>query len=197
MTSPIKTAPVLRAVEDEPTPARFVPASYEYDLPESTELYDYLVNAQSEAPDIPSELTDEDQAKILVEFDKLINVLKKMRREIIKMGNDDGRYAADFQERVRDAFIKKNEDFEFKKEMPHVKWLAEAALKKEHPEIFISALLTHYWMLINSEDKFWSKQPFVPSALRSLYPRVLKSMSEGDRKDSHADLIREVLGDDD
>lgn len=168
------------------------------DAPESVLLYDFLVNGQAEAPDIPSELTDEDQAKILFEFDKIINLLKKLRREVIQLGHDDKRYAQDFQERLRDAFLKKNEDFEFKKEMPHIKWLSDAALKKDNPEIFMSALLAHYWELINfGSDAFWTKQPFVPSALRSLYPRVLKSMIEVDRKDAHSDLVNEILGDDD
>ena len=37
-------------------------------------------------------------------------------------------------------------------------------------------LVTKYWELIQSSDKFWHKQPFTPSGLSSMLDRVAREL---------------------
>jgi len=75
------------------------------------------------------------------------------------------------------AFVGKNEGFDYKREGRAIKALEEKALSKPEPEAFAKMLLVVFWPLTHGEDKWWRQQPFLPSVLASggIYPRVLKA----------------------
>ncbi len=79
---------------------------------------------------------------------------------------------------IENAFVNKNQDFNFKREGPHIKQLEEKALARASPEDFTKKIIVVFWELVHSDDKLFKKQPFLPSILNSggLWPRVLKEL---------------------
>jgi len=58
---------------------------------------------------------------------------------------------------------------------------------------FSRAVITKYWELIESGDKFWSKQPFTPSALSILFDRVIAELRQStDRAEEYKDMAEGV-----
>ena len=86
---------------------------------------------------------------------------------------------------IESAFLKKNQEFNFKREAPHIKRLEEKCLAREPPEEFTRTLLVTFWKLTHSKEKLFKDKPFLPSILNSggLYPYVLKAMENQELDD--------------
>jgi hypothetical protein len=98
---------------------------------------------------------------------------------------------------ILNAFTARNGDteFNFKREGPHVLALEKKANDRDDPEGFAKAVLVTFWRLTHSEDKFWRKQPFLPSALNAggIWPRVLKEL-ENMQADAMSPEVQEIIG---
>ena len=92
---------------------------------------------------------------------------------------------------IEDAFLSKTPktDFLFPREGPHIKKLEEKCKARPDPEGFAKAILVTYWQLTESSDRFWGKQPFMPSALNGggIWPRVLKEMESVSKQNQPMD----------
>ncbi len=87
---------------------------------------------------------------------------------------------------IEEAFLKKNQEFNFKRESPHIKQLEEKCLARGSPEQFARTLLVTFWKLTHSpREKLFKDKPFLPSILNSggLYPYVLKAMENQELDD--------------
>jgi hypothetical protein len=82
---------------------------------------------------------------------------------------------------IQNAFLSKNqEDYDFKKEGPHVIDLEKRALSRPNPEEFIKKVIVVFWQLTHGKDKFFNKHPFLPSKLNSkgIWPYVTKRLEQ-------------------
>ena len=82
---------------------------------------------------------------------------------------------------VQDAFVAKHGEFsDYAKEGMSIKRLIAKAEKAfpTDPSAFLRELLAAFWALKQSGDKFWSSQPFLPSALNAsgIYDRVCEKL---------------------
>ena len=87
---------------------------------------------------------------------------------------------------IEEAFVNKNQEFNYKREGPHIKQLEEKCLARASPEDFAKALLVTFWKLTHSaKEKLFKDKPFLPSILDSggLYPYVLKAMENQELTD--------------
>lgn len=98
---------------------------------------------------------------------------------------------------IEKAFVNKNQDFNFKREGPHLVELEQKALARASPEEFTKKILVVFWELVHSDDKLFKKQPFLPSILNSggLWPRVLKELENREEQiDPHlAEITRRIF----
>lgn len=94
------------------------------------------------------------------------------------------------------SFLSKNTDFDFKREGKHLQQLEQKALARDSPTEFAKRVLVTFWRMTHGGDKFYSKQPFLPSALNSggIWPRVLKQMENESAADDLDDEIARVFG---
>ena len=81
---------------------------------------------------------------------------------------------------IEEAFLAKNQDFNFKREGPHLVQLERKALARPNPEAFIKKAIVVFWNLTQSNDDLFKDQPFLPSIMNSggLWPRVVKRMGK-------------------
>ena len=88
---------------------------------------------------------------------------------------------------IREAFLRKSNevDWLWPKENTAIATLAHRCVAREDARGFAQKLLETYWRLIHSQDKFWTGQPWMPSALAAsgLYPRVLKALEDAPTAD--------------
>jgi hypothetical protein len=87
-------------------------------------------------------------------------------------------------QKINAAFLSKNGDkfTNYQKEGQAIKQLITKARARspDDPEEFIRAVIVRFWEMKNGKDKFWSKQPFLPSALNAsgIFDRVLETFRE-------------------
>jgi len=81
---------------------------------------------------------------------------------------------------IKKAFVSKNQDFDYKRECPHIAKLEVKALSRPDPEAFIKKAIVQFWSLTHSKDKLFGHQPFLPSVMDSggMWPRLLKIMED-------------------
>lgn len=85
--------------------------------------------------------------------------------------------------KIKDAFLSQNDTFtNWKKEGEAIKRLVKTAKARspDDPEGFIHQMIEKFWELKRGNDKFWSSQPFTPSALSAagIFDRVLETFRE-------------------
>ena len=95
---------------------------------------------------------------------------------------------------IKQVFLSKNRDFNFKRECMHITQLEEKAKTREQPEIFMSMVLELFWNLTNSEDNIFKDQPFLPSILNSggIWPRVLKKLEQAEKDGNDSEVDQEI-----
>jgi hypothetical protein len=87
-----------------------------------------------------------------------------------------------FYHRIQEGFLKRNGDkfTDYGKEGKAIHGLMEKAQARDanNAEDLLVSVCAAFWKLKTSGDKFWSSQPFLPSALNSssIWDRVLESM---------------------
>lgn len=92
-------------------------------------------------------------------------------------------------EAIWETFLSKTEHFSnYGKEGAATKKLVSLFMVRDDPEATAKAVILRYYELTQGGDKFWSKQPFLPSSLLSLFDRVLKDL-EVDRPLTAEDFI--------
>jgi hypothetical protein len=84
---------------------------------------------------------------------------------------------------IEDSFLSQLHDdtqYNYGKERKHIKNIIERIHNKDSPEEFIKKVIETFHRLKNGRDKFWSKQPFLPSVLNSggIWPRVVEEMQD-------------------
>jgi len=91
--------------------------------------------------------------------------------------NGDDRYIYHL---IEQAFLSKNQDFDYGREGPHIVKLEKKALARASPEAFIKQAIVVFWDLTHSNDKLFKDQPFLPSILDSsgMWPRVMKRIEQ-------------------
>lgn len=90
---------------------------------------------------------------------------------------------------IWETFLSKTEHFSnYGKEGAATKKLVSLFMVRDDPEATAKAVILRYYELTQGGDKFWSKQPFLPSSLLSLFDRVLKDL-EVDRPLAAEDFI--------
>jgi hypothetical protein len=82
---------------------------------------------------------------------------------------------------IEDSFLSQLHDdtqYNYGKERKHIKNIIERIHNKDSPEEFIKKVIETFHRLKTGRDKFWSKQPFLPSVLNSggIWPRVVEEM---------------------
>lgn len=111
---------------------------------------------------------------------------KKKGKEMIYIAPDGVKNDRTIYHLIEEAFVKKNQEFNYKREGPHIKQLEERCLARASPEDFAKALLVTFWKLTHSaKEKLFKDKPFLPSILDSggLYPYVLKAMENQELTD--------------
>jgi hypothetical protein len=85
---------------------------------------------------------------------------------------------------IENAFLSKNQDFDYSREGPHMVKLEKKALARPDPEAFIKKTIVVFWDLTHSNDRLFKDQPFLPSILDSggMWPRVMKRMEQLDAR---------------
>ena len=81
---------------------------------------------------------------------------------------------------IEQAFLSKNQDFDYGREGPHIVKLEKKALARPDPEEFIKKAIVVFWDLTRSNDNLFKDQPFLPSILDSsgMWPRVMKRIEQ-------------------
>lgn len=84
---------------------------------------------------------------------------------------------------IEQSFLSQLQDetqYSYGKERKHIKKLIERIHNKDSPEEFIKKVIETFHRLKNGRDKFWNKQPFLPSVLNSdsMWPRVVEEMQD-------------------
>jgi uncharacterized protein YdaU (DUF1376 family) len=103
---------------------------------------------------------------------------------------------AELYQSINAAFLAKNDNrfTNYPKEGQAIKGIITKAKARslDDPEGFCQAMLEAFWSLKTSGDKFWSGQPFLPSALNSsgIWDRVLESLRANDPADDMAETLR-------
>jgi hypothetical protein len=105
---------------------------------------------------------------------------KGLEKEKVKEKEKEKEVSRPIYHLIQNAFLAHNQDYEFKRESPHVVQLEKKALARPDPEEFIKKAIVVFWQLVHSKDKYWQQQPFLPSILNSggLWPRVLKRLEQ-------------------
>ena len=98
---------------------------------------------------------------------------------------------------IEQAFLSKNQDFDYGREGPHIVQLEKKALARPDPEEFIKKAIVVFWYLTHGNDKLFKDQPFLPSVMNSsgLWPRVMKRMEqiEGQEIDPETEQFLDTL----
>ena len=81
---------------------------------------------------------------------------------------------------IEQAFLSKNQDFDYGREGSHIVQLEKKALARTDPEAFIKQVIVVFWDLTHSNDKLFKDQPFLPSILDAsgMWPRVMKRIEQ-------------------
>jgi phage replication O-like protein O len=104
--------------------------------------------------------------------------------------------SADLANTIRDYFYEQQPEktvFDFKREVPHCKKLAEKAMKHDDPAGFLKRLVVTFAQM-RTKDKFYKSQPMLPSVLNSagIYARivrVIENEEETQLTESEAELV--------
>jgi len=97
---------------------------------------------------------------------------------------------------INKAFLSKNGDkfTNYKKEGSAIKQIIKKATarKPEDTELFVKDMISRFWELKTSKDKFWSSQPFLPSSLNAtgIWDRVLETFRESSNKMTQEEFDR-------
>jgi len=121
---------------------------------------------------------------------------KKTKSTVSKLPEepDDKQLHASIQE----AFLSKNGDkfTNYAKEGKAIKQLIVKARARDPDshQKFIKAMISRFWQLKSSKDKFWSSQPFLPSALNAsgIFDRVLETYREEESYELTDEQIEEL-----
>lgn len=101
---------------------------------------------------------------------------------------------------VKEAFLSKNGGTftNWGKEGKSIKQLVEKAEARapDAPEAFLEQIITQFWRLKQSRDRFWKEQPFLPSALNAsgIFDRVLEHFREDEPNEEYSRILQEVFG---
>jgi hypothetical protein len=106
--------------------------------------------------------------------------------------SEEGKQELAFYHAIEKSFLSKNDDTftDYGKEGKAIKNLIKKARARapDSPEAFAAQMIEAFWKLKNSGDKFYSSQPFIPSALNAsgIWDRVLETLRD---KSKSADPI--------
>jgi len=88
---------------------------------------------------------------------------------------------------ILEMFVEKNGPFDdYGKEGKNIYTLIKKAktLKQEPHDFLLLNIIPQFWELKQTDDKFWGKQPFTPSALSPLFSRVAEYFKKNVQRDS-------------
>jgi len=106
--------------------------------------------------------------------------------------SEEGKKELELYHAIEKSFLSKNDDTftDYGKEGKAIKNLIKKARARapDAPEVFAAQMIEAFWKLKNSGDKFYSSQPFIPSALNAsgIWDRVLETLRD---KSKSADPI--------
>lgn len=135
------------------------------------------------------------------EKEQVRSLAKKIQNRCSRILNTLGGSMSEHEKQLLDdvfaAFRGQQEDpadFDFRRETRPAKELVARAMAREGDDgEFLRHFLETYHSLTNGQDKFWSQQPFLPSAAVSMYPRVLKQMSNEHSKQVTPEMLEKAM----
>lgn len=194
--------PETPSESDEPTTLKNVTPSEEVDVvdvPYNNNTYvDSLSIAYSELnhPALHDELNETDAIEVVKMFQQIIRKATRLRNDIRNRfaPNIKSQLEKDLFVIAKKSFTSKNSfELNWKIEIPKIWALVELAMKAEEPPQFLAIFITTAFELTESNDKFWSDKPFLPSSFvtEKMIPIMLKQV---DKKGNNS-LKPEMLSD--
>lgn len=181
--------PETSSENDIPTTLKNVTPSEEeefVDVPYNNNTYvDSLSIAYSELnhPALHDELNETDAIEVVKMFQQIIRKATRLRNDITKRfaPNTKSQLEKDLFEIAKKSFTSKNSfELNWKIEVPKIWTLIELAMKAEEPPQFLAVFITTAFELTESNDKFWSDKPFLPSSFvtEKMIPIMLKQVDK-------------------